>query len=91
MERPMPAPPATETPPAPEGMFLLAFVDVMESKRAAGDLLGWRITRDDRYCWLEIMSVEGLHVVGRGATFDQARQELADKLILAGMEGAASA
>jgi hypothetical protein len=75
-------------PPHSEGALLLAFVDVMEQRRLLGHLQGWRVTRDDRYCWLEMMSAEGVHFVARGATFEGAKNELADQLIAAGMTGA---
>ena len=78
-------------PRHPEGALLLAFVDVMEAKRTLGDTQGWRITRDAVGCLLEVMTPEGIHFVGLGATFDLARVDLSRKMIAEAMKGAPEA
>jgi hypothetical protein len=70
-----------------EASILLAFMDVMDENRIAGDLLGWRITRDQKGCVLELMTIEGHHFEARDHTFDEARKRLSAEMISVALEG----
>lgn len=71
-----------------EASILLAFMDTMEAKRIEHKLAAWRVTRSQRgNCFVEVLTLEGHAFMGGGATFDEARKDLADKMIAAALDG----
>lgn len=71
-----------------EGAILLAFMDTMEAKRIEHKLAAWRVTRSQSgNCFVEVLTLEGNAFMGGGSTFDEARRDLADKMIAAALDG----
>lgn len=75
-----------------EATAIATFLELMERQRLAGQLIGWRLTRDDGGCKLEVMMFPQRSQIRCVApTFSDALMGLSDAMISAAMQGAGSA